>query len=69
MGPTGPAASVETALAIYTCSSPKSPNQAQKLTHHRVWQPRFPVVISSRNGSIPAHPRASRRARGVQEAP
>lgn len=66
MGLTGPAASVETVLAIYTYSSPKSPShQAQKLAYLTVWQPRFPAVISSRNGSVPAHP----RARGVREAP
>lgn len=70
MGLTGPAASVETTLAIYTCLSPKSPNhQGQKPAYHRVWQPRFPVVICSRNGSVPAHPGASRRARRLQEAP
>lgn len=54
---TGPAASVQTALAIYTRSSPKSPNhQAQEIAYHRVWEPRFPAVISSRNGSIPSQP-------------
>lgn len=70
MGLTGAAASVETALPIYTCSSPKSPNhQAQKLAYHTVWQPRFPAVIYSRNRSISAYPRASRPARGVQKHP
>lgn len=70
MGLTGSAASVETALAIDTCLSPKSPNhQAQKLAYHRVWQPRFPAVISSRNESIPVPPRASRPAGGVQKHP
>lgn len=68
MGLTGPAASAETTLAIYTCLSPKSPNhQGQKPAYHRVWQPRFPVVICSRNGSVPAHPGAAAAPEGFKK--